>query len=280
MDSNELADFLTTLFLPNQAPSTLHLRIRPRLYFDCVSSTNDIAKRIVSTSQHSVLIVAETQTNGRGRGGNTWFSTKGENLLFSLTLPPNIFHGGSLQPDLITLITGLAVYETLIPIFSHLPNSVRLKWPNDVLIHQKKVCGILVESLYQGNRLKSIIIGIGLNVNQQVFVTDIAERTTSLRCENGGQSLSRITILFDLLQNLFKFIDQLSHSNSNRKEILDSAINAMQILHKPVNFIWKDAHMNGKIIGISDEGKLCIQFLNGNIHILSQNEIHSVNYFL
>jgi BirA family biotin operon repressor/biotin-[acetyl-CoA-carboxylase] ligase len=142
--------------------------------YDSVDSTNDIAKNIYRTAAEGTVIVAEEQTSGRGRLGRKWHSTRGESLTFSIILRPDIQ-----QPFLgiLSLYAGLAVAETIEELLGIPPEC---KWPNDILIEGKKCCGILSESSFVNDRCAGIIIGIGINVNQQEFPPEISSTAVSL----------------------------------------------------------------------------------------------------
>ena len=114
-----------------------------------------------------VVVVAGYQTAGKGCGKNSWESERGKNLTFSMLIHPDTIPAN--QQFRITEIVSVALCETLKP---YIYNKVEIKWPNDIYVGDKKICGILIENRVQGNTIKDSIIGIGLNVNQQHFVSD------------------------------------------------------------------------------------------------------------
>ena len=127
-------------------------------------------------------MAAESQTGGRGRRGRVWHSPTGENLSFSLLLRPAIAASAA-SP--LTLLAGAALGQTL----ASLGFSPQLKWPNDVLLDAgdglRKVAGILTEMASEGGRIRHIVLGVGVNVNNQTFPTDLAALATSLRLVRG-----------------------------------------------------------------------------------------------
>ena len=136
-----------------------------RLHFDSCTSTNDMLKK-----EHGDLLaaVAEEQTAGRGQRGNSWYSEAGRNLLFSVLTEPR----GVLASEafILSQAMALAIARTL---EKRLPErGVRIKWPNDIYVAGRKVCGILIENDLQGKRLVRSIIGCGINVNQTRFPED------------------------------------------------------------------------------------------------------------
>ncbi|MEJ5260177.1 MAG: biotin--[acetyl-CoA-carboxylase] ligase [Anaerohalosphaeraceae bacterium] len=160
-----------------QGLQTAHIG-RRLLVFEEVSSTNDIVwDSVGSPDADGLCVFAERQTAGRGRRGRIWHSTAGQSLLFSILLK-----GGHLSADLLVLASAAAVAETLSAL--SVP-SVQIKWPNDILIAGKKVCGILCESKTVHSRLW-FAVGIGINVCQERLFfeqNDLGDSATSLALE-------------------------------------------------------------------------------------------------
>ncbi len=132
-----------------------------------VDSTNNFLKNLSSNSKplpEGTVIMAESQFAGRGQQQNRWHTEPGKNLTFSILLNP-VFLAATNQFDL-TRVVSLGVFDALKPL---LGENLKIKWPNDIYYDDKKLGGILIESVLQGSQLKQAIIGIGLNVNQQVF---------------------------------------------------------------------------------------------------------------
>ena len=169
--------------------------------FDVCGSTNaEAAAWARDDAPEGAVVVSEHQTAGRGRLGRTWTDTSGQGLLFSVVLRPK------LQPaqfGLLTLAGGLAVADAVWEWTA--PVEPRIKWPNDVLLHGRKCCGMLLESDLAAG---FVILGIGLNVNQDAFPDEIAERATSLRLET-GQFVSRELLLAHVLYRLEYWVGHL-----------------------------------------------------------------------
>ncbi len=135
-----------------------------------VNSTNDFLKNLLSNSKplpEGTVIMAETQFAGRGQQNNKWHSEPGKNLTFSVLLNPS-FLSIAEQFDL-TRAISLGVTDALEPI---LGDQLKIKWPNDIYYGDKKLGGMLIENLLQGDKMKNSIIGIGLNINQDLFPDD------------------------------------------------------------------------------------------------------------
>jgi BirA family transcriptional regulator, biotin operon repressor / biotin---[acetyl-CoA-carboxylase] ligase len=150
------------------------------LRFDTVSSTNDVARELAASgAAEGLCVIAQEQTAGRGRQGRSWSSPPGEGLYLSVILRPEIKVTDS---AVITLAAAVAVAETLKVDFQV---SADIKWPNDVLASGRKICGILVESAIEKDRLQYAVVGIGVNVAQRSFPSEIGASATSLSLETG-----------------------------------------------------------------------------------------------
>lgn len=184
-----------------------------------VTSTNDLAaKAATSTANDGLVILAEEQTEGRGRRGRQWTAPDGSSLLLSVLLfPPRPF-------DNPTWLTALGAAATAIVVEEHIGQATRIKWPNDVRVGGRKVGGILVE------RGVGAVIGIGLNVNWDYddFPEDLRESATSLRlltgarCDRSALAHSLIRCLDDLYERgLRNGTESLNSAWSSRFEALD-----------------------------------------------------------
>ncbi len=161
-----------------------HLRTdvagRKVIHKETVDSTNAFAfKLALSGEPEGACVIAESQHTGKGRLGRKWFSPVGKNLYISVILRPHI-HPSSVYP--ITFLSSLAVYDTIEELSGIRPS---LKWPNDVLINGKKVCGTLIELSTEADVVRFVIVGIGFNINMQYSEIDeeIKNKATSLSIE-------------------------------------------------------------------------------------------------
>ena len=150
------------------------------LRLDSVSSTNDVARDLaLSGASEGLCVIAREQTAGRGRQARSWSSPPGEGLYLSLILRPSITASAS---GIITLAAAVAVAETL---RLDLEIAADIKWPNDVLVAGRKICGILVEAAIEGDRLQYAVMGIGVNLAQRSFPEELGDDATSLRMVTG-----------------------------------------------------------------------------------------------
>ncbi len=176
---------------------------RPLHYVPTVTSTNTLAMEAAQLdARHGTAFLADYQTNGYGRRGRLWQSAKGQNLTFSVILHLPI--SGTIT-GMVPLAAALAVSEAVARIVS--PNNPQLKWPNDILLEGRKVCGILLQSL--GAPVTPMVLGIGLNVNQSIFPPELSDSATSLLLAT-GQHVDRASMMANVLLHLEKNLGLLS----------------------------------------------------------------------
>jgi len=163
---------------------------------DAIDSTNNYLRQL-STSElleDFTVVIATSQTDGKGQMGTKWNSEEGKNLTFSVFKKISCLDID--EGFYISMATSLAIYNTLTSF--HIPK-LAIKWPNDILSESQKICGILIESVIQNSKMTAAIIGIGLNVNQTAFETGL-----------NASSLKKITgIHFNLDEVMSRLIDQL-----------------------------------------------------------------------
>lgn len=226
-------------------------------YYEEIGSTNDEAFRLgVQGAPEGTALIAESQSAGKGRLQRTWHSPPGANIYTSVILRPRF------EPDLaprISLAAGLAVAETLDP---YCPGKVSLKWPNDVQIGGKKVCGILTQMKTATGVIDFVVVGIGVNVNWNLkeFPEDIQKMATSLSVE-AGREVSRLELIILLYENLAKCYSELSQNGFAplRKKWLDRTT----MIGKPVSVIFGKETIIGEAADLDEDGSLVI-LVDGN----------------
>jgi BirA family transcriptional regulator, biotin operon repressor / biotin---[acetyl-CoA-carboxylase] ligase len=172
------------------------------LHFFQTESTNGIAMRLGESGEpHGTVIIAERQTAGRGRAGHSWISEKSVGIYVTILLRPAI---SPIQSPALTLAAGLAAYDAFTEETGLQPD---IRWPNDVMLNGKKVCGILTEMQAELDRIHFAVVGIGINVNQSKMPPEISGIATSLRIET-GRSHSRLELLARLLRRLDHYYNQ------------------------------------------------------------------------
>lgn len=166
-------------------------------FYETITSTSERAKKIVENgNEKTSLVITENQTNGKGTNGRMWLSNKGENILMTLIFYPN----NSLEElDGITYKIAEMIKLAIKDLYNI---SLEIKLPNDLLLNKKKICGILTETATIENKLKYLIIGIGLNVFQTVFDEEIANIATSLEKEYPNTLYKREDIIIKIFNNI------------------------------------------------------------------------------
>jgi BirA family biotin operon repressor/biotin-[acetyl-CoA-carboxylase] ligase len=181
-------------------PDMLRQRLKGSLFgkrihhFFKVDSTNRVALELGHAGEpEGAIVLAEEQTAGRGRAGRSWHSERAVGIYVTLVLRPKL---APVQAPLLTMMAGLSAYTA---IQTHSGLVVDLKWPNDLLVCGKKVGGILTEMHAEPGLVRFVIVGIGVNVNQEQFSAELAPLATSLRIESGHPQ-SRLELLVRLLR--------------------------------------------------------------------------------
>ncbi|MBI3609465.1 MAG: biotin--[acetyl-CoA-carboxylase] ligase [Nitrospirae bacterium] len=241
---------------------TLHL-------YDRVESTNTTALEWAEDgAPEGTLVLAESQTKGRGRMGRQWISPPKLNLYLSIILRPD---GDPRHIGLWSLTAAVAVAQT-IEQATGLP--ARLKWPNDIRVHAKKVSGLLLESALHKDRLKHLVLGIGLNVNltRDALPDNLRNSVTSLR-EELGRELDRIELLQRLLEQLE--LQYQSFRTKPPQKVLETYTALSETLGQTVTVQAPDREWSGKVIGWTPEGALILQKTDRqNVVVRSDDVIH------
>ena len=210
-------------------------------------STNDEASRLIESNASALegtVVITNNQTSGRGQRGNIWLAESGKNLTFSIIIKPSFL--AVREQFYLNKVFSLGLYDYL----SKVLKEVKIKWPNDMMVSYKKICGILIENHLQGQSIHHSIVGIGLNVNQ---VNLPVYNATSIVKETGKEFLLE-EVLPDLLRCLEIRYLQLRSGN---KELLDQEY-LERLYWKGVRHIFKNAEevFEGEITGVDDAGRL------------------------
>lgn len=225
-------------------------------YYSSTSSTNAIAKTKAKSVPHGTLIIAEKQEQGRGRLGRSWVSPEGVGIWLTLIIKPSI---APYDAPKLTLLTAVAVAKAIKKVTGLEP---QIKWPNDILIKGKKVCGILTELSAEIDIVDYVIIGIGINVNNSDFPVDIVPTATSLYLEK-GERVNRLKLLIEVL-SIFEENYFLA-KKSGFEPILTLWKRYCCNIGKPVKIIRKDKSFNGIAVDIDKDGALFVQKDDGSI---------------
>lgn len=240
------------------------------LIFDSIDSTNLEAKRLIQTGiQGKYVIVANEQTVGRGKNNSFWYSPKG-NLYYSLLLQ---YNKDLKEISQVSLVAGLACREAICSFLQKFEASVKVKWPNDVLLNGKKVGGILAESLSyfpdnKGSPANYIIIGIGLNLEKSPkYLSYLA---TSLKEEkinyiSSHEVLSRFMVHFHSYYTLWG----MAGFASLKKEWMKNAHN----IGKTIQCNMGEYKISGVFREVDDHGRLIIELETGEVHTMSSADV-------
>jgi birA, biotin-[acetyl-CoA-carboxylase] ligase region len=238
-------------------------------YFREIDSTNNRARILASEGYpEGTVVVAEKQTAGRGRRGREWYSPAQQGVYVSLILRPVL---PLEEISRISLVTAVAVAQTFATELSLNP---RIKWPNDVLIDNKKIAGILSEAVTDMDGVEYIVVGIGLNINNDIdgFPTDLRTEPTSVRVLN-SLSNSRVEILQGLLRHLEYYYLQLLRGNFT--VTLEKARSLSMVIGREVHLDNGKDFIAGEAVDIDDNGFLMVRDHNGTIHTIMSGEIVS-----
>ena len=160
-------------------------------------STNEWCKRMSKEdAEHGTLAVAEFQSAGKGRLGRRWTAPEGSSVMMSILLRPEF------EPQyasMLTLVMGLSVAQAV----KELDVEVSIKWPNDVVVSRKKICGILTEMGLENGKIREVIIGIGINVNLEEIQDDLKDKATSLYLETGKKYYCKIPVLICSITTIY-----------------------------------------------------------------------------
>jgi BirA family transcriptional regulator, biotin operon repressor / biotin---[acetyl-CoA-carboxylase] ligase len=225
--------------------------------FKSVQSTNTLAYQLAASgAPEGTLVVAEIQTKGRGRLGRSWHSPENRGIYFSLVLRPKIH---PTKAPGISLISAIAVAETIAEYDNF---KIGIKWPNDVLLSDLKVAGILTELSAELDRVNFVIVGIGINANHRRsdFPEDLRKSATSIRIES-KKKIRRVDFLQKLLYNFEKeyLIFKKSGLEKSRKKILKYS----SLLYTEVELKIGRKTVSGKVIDIDKLGRLVIETADG-----------------
>lgn len=256
---------LTPKLLPREIKYNLNTKFigREILYFDTLSSTMDKAMQIgINGAPEGTLVIAEAQSKGRGRLGRHWISPKHKGIYFSLILRPKIIPQ---QASILTILMAVSVTEAIEEVCGIEP---AIKWPNDILVDNKKLGGILVEMNAEMDMVKFVAIGIGINVNQSK--AQLISGATSLK-EEGRESINRISLLQEILRRIERNFLKFSEEGSGF--IIQRWRDFTSTLHSRVKVTCQDEHIEGEAVDIDLDGGLLIRKDSGFVEKVMAGDV-------
>jgi BirA family biotin operon repressor/biotin-[acetyl-CoA-carboxylase] ligase len=231
-----------------------------------VDSTNNYAKSLLKQNKsvaEGTVIIAESQEHGRGQYGNSWVSEPGKNLTFSIILIPKFLRAN--EQFLLSQAVSLAIVECL---KKHVSLPVTIKWPNDILIEKKKVCGILIESNIVKDHLNESIVGIGLNVNQHNFPDNVLHATSLINISQQVIDLEKL--LFQILSSIEKYYLLL---RKGKKDFIAEQYLQHLFQYKTIaDYSISDEKVQGIIEGVNQLGQLEMT-IDGENKVYNNKEI-------
>ncbi|MGA0558790.1 biotin--[acetyl-CoA-carboxylase] ligase [Larkinella sp. VNQ87] len=232
-------------------PKTLFLGQKIN-YLPSCQSTNDVASSLITGGNvlDGTVVITEHQTAGRGQRGNQWEAQPGQNLTFSLILQPSFLQANEQFWLNIAISLGISDWLT-----TYVGDRLKIKWPNDLYVQERKIGGILIENTLYGYTLGWSVVGIGLNINQTRFRVPTA---TSLSNETPND---HDFVLPDLLPGLLESLERRYLAlRSGQRDVLKT--NYLQVLFRYQEesaFIADGARFRGVIVGVEETGRLAIQ---------------------
>ena len=236
------------------------------VYFDATDSTNAQAKRLAEAhAPHGTLVVSDRQDGGKGRRGRSWASPSGVGIWMSLILRPEIAPSSA---SMLTLAAALAVREG---IREETGLSPLIKWPNDLVLNGKKICGILTEMSTELMEIQYVITGIGINVNQREFPPEIRDTATSLSLE-AGRSFRRSSLIAAILKAFEK--DYTAFLKTGDLSLLLEEYNACLVNRgKEVCILDPSGEYRAVAEGIDESGSLLVTLPDGTRREIISGEV-------
>ncbi len=227
---------------------------------ELAQSANEKTPKLLN-SLEDIIVVADYQTAGRGCGTNTWESERGKNLLFSLLIHPTDIYAN--EQFRITEAVSVALCQTL---QSYLTQRVEIKWPNDIYVGDRKICGILIENRLHGSMIKNCIIGIGLNVNQREFKSDAPNPV----------SLYQLTGKETDLEVLFKAFLAAFDEAFNSKTTCFAYRERLYRRLKYGTYATKTSCFEARLMDVLPDGRLLLEDKNGLERLYAFKEIQFI----
>ena len=245
-------------------PPLLPILGQPFISFSELDSTNEEGRRLIEgdLAQSGMAIFTANQQRGKGQRGKSWTSTRDQGVALTLLIEPHFLTVS--QQFLLTGAVAIGVRNYLATL-GGIPELFKIKWPNDILVDGKKISGILIENNVRAGKVKSMIFGIGLNINQQSFLNLGA---TSMALIRGFEfSIDEVS-----LQLTKEFNHWISFVGGDHKTLKLEYLKGLYGLNKNYRFKSQDQEFEGVIVGVNDCGELEINML-GEIRTFKNKEI-------
>lgn len=256
LTSSEIKGMLNTKVLGNEI-----------IHLDSVDSTNNKAKQLAACGAiEGTIVISEEQTSGKGRLGRNWVSPKYKGIWMSMILRPDI---NPMNVAKVTQVAAAAVIEAL----KEMDIQAFIKWPNDIVINSKKICGVLTEMSGEINKVNYVVVGMGINANleEQDFSQEIKNKASSLKVET-REEINRKQLVANILNKFEKLYDELI-----LEEKIDTSIKICRensaLIGKEVRIIERNKEVIATALDLSEDGKLVVQYKDGRIDEIISGEI-------
>lgn len=242
------------------------------IVLDKISSTNDYSKNLLTNFKPQLpftAIMAKNQTHGRGQRGANWETTPNQNLTVSyIYLPTNLHIEEQFQ---LNLIASLAIYDV---IKTYIPKGLCIKWPNDIMVNNKKLGGVLIENKLSHKQIRHSIIGIGINVYTTIFAPAIEHTATSIQLENPTFELPILDLAKQIQRRLDYYDLQLKNNNTAYLwQLYGERLFRKNLVSK---FIIEDKEVEAMVVDVSRKGLLLVK-LNG---IIKEFDLKTIKFIL
>ena len=222
------------------------------LYFDTIDSTNTKAQELAEKGYPSgTLVVADKQESGKGRRGRSWVSPSGTGIFMTLMIKPDINPNNA---SMLTLVAALAVAKAITSVTGE---EAMIKWPNDIVVNSKKVCGILTEMNAQFDYINHIVVGIGINVHNESFPEEISQMASSLMIEAGGKRFHRAQIIAETMSYFEQYYDTFLKTQ-DLSALVREYDKLLVNRNKSVRVLDPKEPFDGKAMGITSKGELIV----------------------
>lgn len=238
------------------------------LYFDSLDSTSIYAGKLAAEGcNEGLAVIAGRQTGGRGRLGRNWESPADQGIYLSVVLKPAM---APAESPILTFAAAVAVTDAIRKASGI---EAGIKWPNDLIIDGRKVCGILLEMSSEADRVNYVILGIGVNYSQseEDFPAELKDRAVSLKMAAADARFSRLSVIKAILRELDSVLKLVQ--NGFNEEILDAWRERSVTLGREIAFKIKDNSYCGKAVDITNEGRLLVECRDGVRRELLSGEI-------
>lgn len=243
------------------------------IHLDEVDSTSNWLKSNASTLDHGTVVTASAQTAGRGQRGNTWESRPGFNITMSMLLRPDVVDAA--RQFAVSEAVAMGVVITLQRFLGE-NAPVAVKWPNDIYWRDRKICGILIENVLRGRDILQSVAGVGLNVNQRVFVSDAPNPVSMARI--AGHNFRLDDVLDELSGNILSLCDEYLGSVGGMERL--HGMYLKMLWRRDGFYPYRDAasgrRFMARIAGISPSGMLSLEETDGSSHVYAFKEVQAL----